>query len=359
MSARRKRSSWGCVQRMGAGKYRLRWMERGERRSETVYGTRRQADDAMAAIRVRVGSDHGPRVTVRNAHDLWYMQALGELSPRSVENRESVWRKHVAPAWGDAPIQSIKPADVQAWLLTMTPTTARRALGICRECANLAMLYGAVIDNPFKADYRMPRGSAPSTGQARALDGLRDVWRRVHGTALEGAALLMAFGGARVGEALGARCAEVYELHGCAMVPIVRQMGQRGLTDTLKTSWSRRELAIPGPMGARVLDLASTGREWLSEDAATGLPLAQHQARALWLALVPDGNLRPMKGLRASWQTYMRWELRVAPEHIERMMGHVGEGVTGRHYDKPEPEMFAEVASQAYAARPFADDWDI
>ena len=53
--ARRQRASWGCVQRLGRDRYRIRyWADLGDgyrRRTETVRGTRREADARLAALR--------------------------------------------------------------------------------------------------------------------------------------------------------------------------------------------------------------------------------------------------------------------------------------------------------------------
>ena len=49
----------------------------------------------------------------------------------------------------------------------------------------------------------------------------------------------------------------------------------------------------------------------------------------------------------------MRWTMGVAPDRVERMMGHAIPGVTGTHYDKPSAEQFVETVAEAFARRPF------
>ena len=49
----------------------------------------------------------------------------------------------------------------------------------------------------------------------------------------------------------------------------------------------------------------------------------------------------------------MRWTMGVAPDRVERMMGHAIPGVTGTHYDKPTAEQFVETVDEAFARRPF------
>jgi hypothetical protein len=63
------------------------------------------------------------------------------------------------------------------------------------------------------------------------------------------------------------------------------------------------------------------------------------------------------KNLRKTWQTNMRWVLRLPPWAIEPMMGHVGAGVTGRHYDKPSDKDFADMLAAAWLEVPFGDQY--
>ena len=86
-----------------------------------------------------------------------------------------------------------------------------------------------------------------------------------------------------------------------------------------------------------------------------GGPTIQRTMRKAW---VRDGGEHPFRNLRNSWQTWMRWELRVPPYLIEPMMGHAGHDVTSIHYDRPIAEEFADVMASAYRERPFDRYWD-
>jgi hypothetical protein len=68
-----------------------------------------------------------------------------------------------------------------------------------------------------------------------------------------------------------------------------------------------------------------------------------------------DVPVHLFKNLRKTWQTNMRWVLRLPPWAIEPMMGHVGTGVTGRHYDKPSDKDFADMLAAAWLEMPFGD----
>ena len=68
-----------------------------------------------------------------------------------------------------------------------------------------------------------------------------------------------------------------------------------------------------------------------------------------------DGWPHPFRNLRNSWQTWMRWEARLAPWAIERLMGHKVAGVTGAYYDRPSDEVIADMLADAYRGRNWED----
>lgn len=86
-----------------------------------------------------------------------------------------------------------------------------------------------------------------------------------------------------------------------------------------------------------------------------GGPCIQKTLRTSWMR---DGGEHPFRNLRNSWQTFMRWELRVPPYLIEPIMGHAGHDVTALHYDRPVADEFADVLVDAYRANRYDTEWD-
>lgn len=378
------RSSWGCVQRLDKDRYRIRyWADLGDgyrRHTETVRGTRREAERRAAELRAAHEVEPGaPRrkpstVTVGDAWALWVLPEMesrleaGEIAPNTLRNARGSWERHIAPRWSAVPCRDVEPLDVQEWLLAMTADAARLARIVMGQVMGRALMFGACQSNPMLARYRMPRGVRRQDSGVYTLDGLRDVLRAVHGTEVEPPVVLAAFGSARVGESLGVLCSEVSlrEVGGVpvALAPVVRQVGQDGVvTERLKNSQSRRTLAVAGPVGVRLYSLAreleSQGLAWLADDGL-GAPVSQQTLNRRWTALLDAAGVErhPVKNLRNSWETSMHWALGVEPSMIERMMGHAGKTVTARHYDRPDEDAFAETAARAYAAHPYADTWD-
>ena len=201
--ASKKRSSWGCVQRVAQGKYRLRWMEDGKRRTETLYGTRREADDRMAEIRTRVGSGPSKRpVTVGEAYERWYLPAVEQsAAPNTLANTRSSWRTHVSPRWAAVPLDDVRPADVQVWLLALTRWQAELALRVLRGVYREASIYGLASSDPTSVRYRMP--DRVEHARSRDVIGTADMeayWEAASSCGLGAMFVLAACCGLRVGE---------------------------------------------------------------------------------------------------------------------------------------------------------------
>lgn len=150
-----------------------------------------------------------------------------------------------------------------------------------------------------------------------------------------------------------------------ATCPISRQVDNRTGTvfDNLKNEWSYRSVVVAGKPAIRLRTLAmaavEAGETWLSDDDL-GEPLTQTAFRKLVAQRMEVEGLEPFvpQILRPSWETSIaRWTLHLDSEVIEKLMGHVGSGVTGRHDDRPGVSEFVSVVSSAYKAAPFADGW--
>jgi len=141
-------------------------------------------------------------------------------------------------------------------------------------------------------------------------------------------------------------------------VDIVRQAQNRGgMTDVLKTDRSNRSTIIVGRAARRLMQLAADADcVWLTNDGV-GNFVKQSQLANAWRRIVPSDIRHPFTNLRNSWQTNMRWEMGLAPWIIEPMMGHVGDGVTGKYYDRPQEQMFAEQLERAYEKNPYDAKW--
>lgn len=371
MARRNKRAAWGSIVEVQPNVWRLRYWAEGadgyRRRSKTVRGTRKQAEAVRAQLMLEHGDD-APCPTVRQAWERWalptYRQRLdsGDLSQATLYRYEKVWAANVEPTWAGVPLDAVRPLKVQQWISAMPLSTAKIAVVVLSAIMDAGVRYECVAHNPMREKYLMP---SPSTVRRRddgvwSLDELGALWSRVRGEWFEPAFLLAAFGSCRVGESLGVRAADVErrDVGGTpvALVRIERQVPPVGPpVDRLKTEQSRRTVVLVGRVALRVGELAaSMPPDWYLTNDGIGKWSGQSRLNDAWLAL---GLGRPFKNLRNSWQTWMRWEAKVQPYFIEALMGHVGEGVTGKHYDKPTAELFAEVVVDAYRRHPWDAGW--
>lgn len=372
MSRKKRRSAWGSVTEVSPGVWRIRFWAEGpggyRRRSRTVRGSRKEAEAARAQLLLEHGED-APCPTVAEAWERWALPTLaaraadGDLAEKTLYRYERVWAHDVEPVWGPVPLDEVRPLKVQQWISGMTLSVAKVAVVVLSAVMDHAVRYEVVGHNPMREKYLMPSRSTVARRDEGiwSLAELEDVWGLVRGLWFEPAFILAAFGGLRVGESLGPLAGEVSlrEVGGVpvALVPVARQVPDVGApTERLKTRWSRRTVAIPGKAALRLSELASAlPADWfLTNDGGTGTWRPQSALGSSWGDLSME---HPFKNLRNSWQTWMRWELRVAPHFIEAMMGHKREGVTGAHYDRPDADLFAEVVADAYRARPFDADW--
>ena len=362
----RQRASWGSNEDAGGGKRRLRyWADlrdgKGYRRvSETIVGSRREGDEVLARRRIEHSSD-APAPTLRQAYEMWWLpdfrdkREKGELSANTAKVYMNWWGSVVLPKWGDVPVTDIRPLDIQSWLLDLSPTAAKKGLSLMSQCLDMCVKYEALGRNPAAVKFRMPR--KPARERDKGVYTREELWavlEAIRGTPAYLPAVLCGTASCRLGEALGPSVTEGdvlrVEARGqvLAAVRVRRQVDRLGkVVDSLKTAQSERWVIVPEPWSADVL--AAEG-PWLCE-RGDGRPMSQAATVRAWDAALGSSGLRrvPMQNLRNSWRTFMRWELKVPEDMLEKMMGHAGKNIGEIHYDRPEMEVFADAVAEAYA----------
>lgn len=372
-----QRSSWGTNEPAARKGYRrLRyWADkrdgRGYRRcSETIRGSKRAGDARLAELRLLHASDTGSPTLGRIYADWWLPEARerlaeGDLAQATFDLYATVWKNTVSPAWAGVAVADIAPLDVQSWLMGLTKWNAVNGKSLAGAVADKAVLLGMIDSNPFKRPYRMPRAGEVRERGIWMLEQVESAAAALEGTALEVPAILAGLASCRVGEACAARADEVTvttEANGVrvARVPIVRQLVKRGetVTERLKNPQSARTVCVAGRWADRIGEIArlrlSDGLIWLN-DEGTGRPVPRSRVQRLWGESFAEGGPLaelpriPLRNLRNSWETLMRWELRVDPDMIDSMMGHAGKGVRIRNYDRPTEDVYADICARAFA----------
>lgn len=367
MPKKKRRRTWGSITTVARGKHVLRWMENTpegrKRRSHTFYGTYKEADAELARIRVRVGDD-APVPTLGQVYETWWRPSIderveaGTLAPNTARNYGRAWRASCERRWSKTPVDSVRPIDIQNWLDGMVAGNAAQAIVVMRLVADVAVKYELADANKFRLRYAMPtRKSRPRSKDTYGLEKVAEMLGRVRGRRIEAAYILAAFGSCRTGEALAVRSGEVRpaESHGMtfALATVRDQVTESSsLADRVKNDQSRRTVIVPPPYSARLLEIAeerrAQGSPWMT-DRGDGMPLGKNSLHKEWTAAA-GGDAVPFSNLRPSWRTFAQADWRVDYDVLEVLMGHVLQGVTGRHYLRMGIAQILDQFAEAYAA---------
>ena len=363
MPRKPRRRSWGSITEVTKGKkYVLRWVEntpQGRRRKcETIYGTYREADRRLSEIRLERGDD-GVVPTFGDVSRTWYLPWLSERVESGKTKRGTFERytlsleRDILPRWSKTPVDSIKPLDVQNWLMSLSRAEANLAIVVCRKVMDFAVQYEIAETNKFRMPYEMPNTiKEVRSTETYSLLKASEMFERLRGTMCEASFILACFGSARLGESLGVMRHEVEreDLYGMtfAVVPIVRRVlrtgSDVGADGDLKSKQSERFLVIPEPYGTRLLEIAENGTvpgsKWLAPQH-NGETMSCGQLGWYWRKASGDDHI-PFKNLRTSWRTFAQYEWGIDYDTCELLMGHKIPGVTGSHYLKPSREQLVE-----------------
>lgn len=370
MPRKKQRRAWGSITEIKRGKkYVLRWPENTpegrKRKTRTVHGTYREACFALDMIHAEKREDRAVP-TLGDIYERWYLPQMdrrlaeGEIKKNTHYGHVKMWRKNVGPRWANVPVDSVKPLDVQTWLDSMTWANAESALGLAKQVMDIAVMYEMAPANKFRGKFRLP---AKTSGHSKGVydnEESDEILHKLKGQLLEAAYIVMRYGGARTGEALGVRVDEIkFAAQGgleFAIIPIVRRMDKgKEPVDDLKTAESRRATVPPPPYSSRLREicagLEAEGISWIANNG-DGMPMDIGRANYLWRAACDKAagrKLIPMRNLRTSWRTSAELEWHIDTRLLELMMGHKLEGTTGKHYMRPGDEMVAETFMQEFA----------
>lgn len=348
---RRKRSTWGCVQKVRPGVYRLRWWadtaEGRKRRSETFYGTRKQADHRMAEIRLHVGEDPSSSIG-----SIWADYVLpdyeadlhsGKKKPQTLKHYRECWEHTVRPRWAEVPVSALRPKDVQEWLFKLSNGLGERAIILLRAITAKAVFLELIGTDPMRSSFKLtPKRSR--SGDVPDLAGLDEIWGICRGTWLEPAFLLCSHAGLRVGEAMGLKPGDVKWTEDSGGVAAVIHV-ERQVTELQKVELPKyksvRYTVMRDPWATRLRECLEGLRPeavWVMDDGASDPEEQPRRARArnIWGRRMMGTRWEglTLQRLRPAFETYMHWEWKVPMEEISALMGHKSVAVT-QTYDRP------------------------
>ena len=358
MRGKRRRSTWGSIEQLPSGRWRVRWWESTpqgwRRKSETLDGSRKDAERRLAQIRVASGD--AQRVpTVGEAWQQWTWPLIERERANTKANNDALWRNHVAPRWADVPLDQVEPIAVQAWLDGLRKVAAAQGLAMLRRIVRRAVAMGAIPASRIDIEFAMPDEVNSHSRLVWSADELARICDAARGECFEAAVILAAFGGCRRGEALGVKVGEVIPgVGGTACVQICRSIGGKGEVGPTKTGGSVRTVVIPAPWAARLLaiqdDARARGDAWLCDDGFGG-PTGGNVLKAHWDAICQKAGVEraPFRNLRPSYETMMHWDAGIETSQVQKLMGHSSPTMTHKVYDRPDDDRLASVVAQAFA----------
>jgi integrase len=286
---KRTNGQWRARYRDAAGKEHARHFERR-------VDAQRWLDETTTSIVSGVYVDpKAGKATVREYAKSW--QASQTWRPTTELRVDSTMRNHVLPTFGDRPIASVRPSEVQAWTkrlsVELSPQTVRTVYAVPRSLMGAAVLDRVIAVSPC---VRVSLPTAPR--RTLAVPSAADV-------AMLSAKLpkplavvpyLTAGLGLRPGEVFGLEVADVDFLR--RTVRVERQLDERGRLAPLKTADSQRCVPLPTAVAERLAaHLASTGRRsGLILTTPSGDPVRRNTFGKAWRSAVAKAGVQP--GLR-------------------------------------------------------------
>jgi hypothetical protein len=195
-SSRRRRSTFGNIDLLPSGHYRVRLLDprTGERcKAPFTFSSYAEADKWLARRRSEIERDvNSPelpklpkpaqRVTFGDYVEGWLPSRLvggRPLKTRTVTDYRYLLDNHVLPTFGTTPINAIKPADVRDWYATLCvgrPTLKARAYGLLRTVLATAVSVGVIDVNPcaIRGAGSVRRASKTKVLSASEINELRD-----------------------------------------------------------------------------------------------------------------------------------------------------------------------------------------
>ncbi len=271
--------------------------------------TRREAADALAAALVAHQQDHlvlPQRRTVAEYLEWWLATAGPTIAPRTREHYQHIVRQHLIPMLGRHQLRRLRPEHVQALLAQklasgLSAQTVKHIHSRLRTALSQAVALDLLPRNV--ALVVKPPSVSRHRWQPLSTAELQRLLTAAHGTRLEALWWLLVATGARRGECLGLRWADVlWDRQAITIQQQVQVLGGRPTITPLKTTGSRRALALP-TAALVVLQRHATvqrrerlvAQDWPAHDLVfatrRGTPLAPRNVHRVFKGLLAQAGL--------------------------------------------------------------------
>lgn len=378
------RRDFGTIIEIERGtKYGLRWVQNDEegrrKRYETFRGNKTGAKARLREIEAEVRSKGRDRSvpTFGEAYERWYLPALaqrvanGTIKQRTVDQYERIYGYTIRERWEDVPVSEMRVRNIEEWMQTIKKSVGELCMAVIRGVLDECVKREAIAVNPSRAKMNKSALGEERDKGIWMLEQLDEMAWRSRGEIFFHSILLMAFASCRPGESLGPKLSEIrpVECRGMtfAEVDVNRQVVNDGTLTSdndLKNEFSPRKVFVPEPWCWPVLHAADNPREGqvLLSDAGYGTHFKQYRiSRALSSAFrsgrMGDLERHPWKNIRPSWETWINWRNHIDHERREKLMGHIGSGVTAVYYDRPLDVQLMEEVARSFEQYPYSSPY--
>lgn len=351
---RARRSSLGSKRMLPSGRWQVRvscgFTRSGRQRTRScTVDTEREADEAIARLAVEMGRDPAsgdPMTLSAYYHGFFVPEREGRLANATMERYDGDWRRVIAPALGDRPMDAISHAEVQALVSSLSRPSAQHVAATLRAVLRGAWDDGLLAEEPMRHRLRLPADDGRQLGVWDA-ETVRLAMERLRGGKLEALWLVMAGGGLRREEALALFWGDLSFAPGVGGGVAARVLVDDALTEAdgrkpVKTRYSRRTAPVGEPFSSRLEEIAGGPGEPV---CALRPSSVSHAWRRLWDSGAMDGvPYLPLSRMRATHETLM--QAAGVPDTLNaRVHGRADASQVGyRHYLNPRPDAMDEAA---------------
>ncbi len=312
----RQRYQHGSLQRKKRSKgpdvWELRYYD-AERQRKTMtvgsiakYPTKSAAEKAVAGMMLRVNADSPSHlVEVPKFGAVVDRYELEELPRRHTTRASylSVLKNHIKPKWGDSPLDQIKPAAVETWLLglALAPKTKQHIRGLMRTIFQCAERWELLEMGRNPIDRVRVKGGTRRVKRPGILTEA-EFWKLVSHIPERYRTMVL------VAQCLGLRVSELMGLQWTDFdfergTVLVQRSVVHGRVEDVKTEYSSDHL----PLDERLTKLfeehreSSVGRDWVFANPRTGKPYHQEEIQKKHIR--PAGEKAGIS-FRVGWHTF-------------------------------------------------------
>jgi integrase len=288
------RRTFGTTRQERSGRWTARYSYGGSQVSVPgTFATKTLAERRLAEIQTELGrgTHVDPSTNEDTLAEWWqeYSTTKTNWAPRTREEREGLWRRHVGPAFGKKRMAAITTTSVRSWHATLHaehPSTAQGAYRLLRQ-----LLAAAVDDNRLTRNPCRIPGAGTDKAPERTTATLAEVEAIVAHMPehMRLMVLLATYAGLRSSELHALRRADIDTVH--RTVAVARSMHELDDGSVIfkepKTKAGRRTVAYPASIAADVTDhlarFVGPGRDALVfVGERSGDPLRSHVFGIAW-----------------------------------------------------------------------------